>query len=94
MSDNVPMAMNCMVVPGAMLGGAGGATFINATSDVVSVVEPVIPPEVAVIMVEPVVEADAVTRPCEPGELLMVAIPVSLESQATEEVIYNLLLLE
>lgn len=31
LSDNVPMAMNCKVVPGAMLGGAGGATFIDAT---------------------------------------------------------------
>jgi hypothetical protein len=93
MSFNVPMAMNCVVVPRAML-GAGGATFIDATSDVVSVVDPVMPPEAAVIMVEPVVEAAAVTRPCEAEELLMVAIPAFDESQTTAEVIYCLLLLE
>ncbi len=86
--------MNCMVVPGAMLGGAAGVTFIDATCDVVSIVDPVRPPEAAVMTVEPVVEAAAVTRPCEPGELPMVAIPGFEESQATEEVINNLLLFE
>ena len=31
LSDKVPVAANCMVVPGAMLGGAGGETSIEAT---------------------------------------------------------------
>jgi hypothetical protein len=52
------------------------------------------PPEAAVITVEPVVEAAAVARPCECGELLMVAIPGSDESQTTDVVIYCLLLFE
>lgn len=59
----------------------------------VSVVEPLMPPDVAVMKVDPVVEA-AVTRPCKPGTLLMVAIPLSDESQLTDVVIYRLLLFE
>jgi hypothetical protein len=51
------------------------------------------PTEVAVMTVEPVVEV-AVTSPCEPGELLMPAIPVSDEAQVTDVVIFRLLLLE
>jgi hypothetical protein len=31
LSDNVPVAANCKVVPGAMLGGARGETSIDAT---------------------------------------------------------------
>jgi hypothetical protein len=31
LSDNVPVAANCMVVPGAMLGGVRGVTSIDAT---------------------------------------------------------------
>jgi hypothetical protein len=57
------------------------------------VVEPVIPLEVAVMIVGPVVEA-AVTRPCEPELLLMFAIPVSDEAQVTDVVIFRLLLFE
>jgi hypothetical protein len=87
--DRVPVAINCMLVVGAMLGGAGGTTFIDATCTVVSVVDPVMPPDVAVIMVVPVVE-DAVTRPCE----LMFATPVSDEAQVTDVVISNILLFE
>jgi len=52
------------------------------------------PLEVAVIRTVPTVEAAAVTKPCEPGELLMVAIVLSDESQMTDEVIFCLLLFE
>jgi hypothetical protein len=52
------------------------------------------PLEVAVIRTVPMVEVVAVTRPCEPGSLLMVAIVISDESQTTDEVIFCLLLFE
>jgi hypothetical protein len=60
---------------------------------VVSIVDPVIPLEVAEIVVVPVFVA-AVTRPGESGELPMVAIPASDDSQTTVEVIFCLLPLE
>jgi hypothetical protein len=91
MSDNVPVAPNCCVVSGAMLGGFDGVTAIEATGDVVSAVDPVILPVVAVMMVEPMVMV-AVANPCEPEVLLMVAIPVSDESQVTDAVRFRLLL--
>jgi hypothetical protein len=94
LSDRVPVAINCKFVAGAMLGGAGGAMVIDATCSVVSVVDPVMPLEVAVITAVPMTAAAAVTRPCKPGELLMVAIPMSDESQTTVEVIFSLLPLE
>lgn len=56
------------------------------TGDVVKVVDPVIPPEAAVIVVEPLLKV-AVTRPAEPGTLLMVAIAESDELQNTDPVI-------
>ena len=93
LSDNVPIAANCKLVVGAMLGAAGGATAIDATFEVVSVVDPVMFPVVAVIMVVPVAEA-AVTRPCEPVALLMSAMPISDEAQVTDVVIFCLLLFE
>jgi hypothetical protein len=92
LSISVPKAVNCWVVPGAMHGGVVGITVIEATGDVVSVVDPVMLSEVAVIMVEPLVEVAAVTRPCEPMALLIVAIPVDDESQVTDAVRFRLLL--
>lgn len=59
----------------------------------VSVVDPLIPPEVAVMMVEPVVVV-AVTRPCVPAVLPISAIPGSDEVQVTDDVIFTLLLFE
>jgi hypothetical protein len=92
-SASVPVAANCWVVPGAMLGGAGGAgvTVIDATGDVVSVVDPIMLPEAAVMRVEPMVMV-AVANPCEPGVLLTSAIPGSDESQVTDAVRFRLLL--
>jgi hypothetical protein len=91
MSDNVPVAPNCCVVSGAMLGGFDGVTVIEATGDVVSAVDPVMLPEAAVMMVEPMVMV-AVANPCEPGILLIVAIPITDESQVTDAVRFRLLL--
>ncbi len=84
-SSRVPWAANCWVVPGAMHGGLVGVTMIELTSDVVSVVVPVIPPETALMTVEPVMVI-AVTSPCEPGVLLIVAIPGTDEFQVTDAV--------
>jgi hypothetical protein len=64
------MAVNCCVVPLAMLAVAG-VTAINATLEHVSVRPEVIPPNAAVMEVEPA--ATAVASPCEPAVLLMVA---------------------
>ena len=94
-SDNVPVAVNCRVVSGAMLGGFNGVTLIDATGYLVSVVDPVTLPEVALIMVEPELMAGvAVASPCEPNVLLMDAIPASDESQTTDVVRFRLLLFE
>ena len=78
----VAVAKNCSCLP---LGkdGLAGVTAIETTTGVVtaSVVEPLIDPEVAVIMVKPAVFV--LTSPCEPGELLMVAAPGLDEVQVT-----------
>jgi len=86
----VPVAANCWVVPGAMQ-GVIGVTEIVLTSAVVSAVVPVMLPEIALMMVEPV-PVVAVASPCEPGALLIVAIPATDESQVTDAVRFRLLL--
>ena len=76
--------MNCRVVPKAMLGLVGVIVMDTSVAAVtVSVVDPDMPPDVAVIVVEP---ADAdVAKPLEPA-LLMVAIPAADEFQVTDVV--------
>ena len=93
-SKSVPVAAYCWLVPGAMLDGATGVTLIDATRASVSVVDPVIPPKVAVILAVPVVDVPAVTKPCEPEALLIIAIPVFDEFQVTDDVMIALALLE
>jgi hypothetical protein len=63
-----------------MLTGLFGVTVMEARGDGVKAVEPEIPPDVAVMVVEPALTA--VARPWLP----MVAIPLSAELQATEAV--------
>ncbi len=92
-SAKVPVAMNCSDVPGAMLGGAGGATLIDATGDAVSMVDPDTPPKVAVIVAGPLFKV-VVANPFEPCVLLIVAIPVSDESQVADVVRLSLVLFE
>jgi hypothetical protein len=58
----VPRAANCCVVPGAILGGGDGVTFMSATEETARVADPVMPPKAAVITVKPVVAA-AVASP-------------------------------
>ena len=76
------MAVNCRVVPSAMLGLVGVTDMDTRVAGVtVSVVDPYILPDVAVIVVEPA--AAGVARPLEPDTLLMVATPPADEPQVT-----------
>jgi hypothetical protein len=84
--SRVPVAVNCWVVPGAILGmgGFNGATEIDATDDVVMVARPLMVPEVAVMVVVPV--DTAVANPFDPAVSLTEAIAWSNESHVTDEV--------
>jgi hypothetical protein len=85
LSEYVPVAVNCWVVPSAMLGLVGVTAMDTSVAEVtVSVVEPDIPPDVAVIVVEPT--ADDVASPLEPAELLMAATAAADEFQVTDAV--------
>jgi hypothetical protein len=54
-SVNVPVALNCCLVPSAMEGFAGVTAIEDSTAAVtVNVVPPLIDPEAAVILAEPV----------------------------------------
>jgi hypothetical protein len=85
-SVKVPVAINCWVSPRAMLWFTGVTAIDTKTAGVtVSVAEGEVTPEnSAVISVEPT--ATDVARPFEPDVLLMVAIPVSDESQVANVV--------
>ena len=76
------MAVNCLVVPLTMLGLVGLTAMDMSVAEVtVNVVDPDILPDVAVIVVEPVVTEEA--KPLEPAALLMAATPVADEFQVT-----------
>jgi hypothetical protein len=80
--ENVPTALNCSVVPLAMEGLLGVTAMEDSVAAVtVSVVDPEIPPDAAVTVVEPV--ATGVARPCEPPALLMLAMVVDDEPHVT-----------
>lgn len=76
------MAVNCCVVPGAMLGLVGFTAMDTSVAEVtVSEVVPDMLPEVAVIVVEP--GATEVDNPLEPPALLMAAIAAIEELHVT-----------
>jgi len=76
------VAVNCRVVPFAILGVVGVTVIVDRIAAVtVSVVLPETPPKVAVIVVVPA--ATDVAKPCEPPALLIVATPAAEELQAT-----------
>ncbi len=80
--ENVPTALNCSVVPVAMEGLTGVTAMDDSVAAVtVSVVDPEIPPDPAVIVVEPA--ATGVAMPCEPPALLMLAMVVADEPHVT-----------
>ena len=85
--------MSWVVVPLAMLGSAGViAIEASVAGVIVSVVDPEMPPDAAVIVVVPAA-ADA-ARPFEPAALLMVATAVFEEAQVTEAVRFWVVLSE
>jgi hypothetical protein len=84
-SEYVPVAVNCLVVPSAILGLVGLTAMDTSVAEVTaSEVDPDVLPDVAVIVVEPV--ATEVTNPLEPAALLMAAIVVVDDFQVTDVV--------
>jgi hypothetical protein len=82
LSEYVPVAVNCRVVPLTMLGLVGLTAMDTSVAEVtVSVVDLDILPDVAVIVVEPA--ATDVAKPLEPPALLMAATPAVDEFQVT-----------
>ena len=93
LSEKIPVAVNCLVVPRAMLGLVGD-TWIESSVAVVTVrsVMPEIPPSVAVIVIEPL--STEAANPLEPAMLLTVAIVLSDELHVTDSVTFWLVLSE
>jgi hypothetical protein len=87
----MPVAVNCLVVPSAML-GLVGATWIDTSVFTVSMVLPETPLNVAVIVVDPVAAAEA--SPLDAAVLLTVATVVDEELQVTDAVMSWLVLSE
>ncbi len=85
LSVKIPVAVNCWLLPTAML-GLDGVTPIdtNVADVIVSVVLPEIVPDIAVMTAEPA--ATEVARPLEPVVLLTVAAADADELQVTEAV--------
>jgi hypothetical protein len=85
-SVNVPVALNCWVVPNA-IDGVAGVTAIDTSTAVVTarVVLPLIEPDVAVIVVVPT--PALVAKPLLPGVLLIVATVADDELHCTVVVI-------
>ena len=81
-SEYVPVTVNCWVVPNAMLGLDGVIARETSVACVtVRVVLPEMPPNVAVIVVDPA--ASGVANPFEPAALLIVAAESDAEPQVT-----------
>jgi hypothetical protein len=84
-SEYVPVAVNCLLVPSAMLGLVGVTAMETSVTEVTaSEVDPEILPDVAVIVVEPA--ATEVVNPLEPAALLMAAIVAADDFQVTDVV--------
>ena len=85
-SVNIPVAINCCVVPLAILGLTGVTSMeTSAAAVTVNVVLPEMSPDVAVIVVVPTVNPEA--SPFKPTALLMFATAVFEEVQVTDDVI-------
>jgi len=76
------VAVNCRVVPLTMLGLVGETAIDTSVAEVTARVDDLdIPPDAAVIVVEPA--ATDVARPLEPAALLMAATDAADEPQVT-----------
>ncbi|HUI67458.1 MAG TPA: hypothetical protein VL087_04555 [Nitrospirota bacterium] len=86
LQTNVPVAVNCCVVPLGIL-AFPGTTAIDDTWDEVNVAGPeVTPSKVAVMSAKPLLFGVAVASPCEPNKLLTVATAVSDEVHDANDV--------
>ena len=84
-SENVPVALNCCVVPETMFVLAGATAMDNSVAGVtVRVVEPDVPLNAAEIVEEPTVVEEA--SPLEPAALLTVATDGEDELHVTKAV--------
>lgn len=93
LSEYVPVAVNCLFVPLAILGLVGvTATETRLAGFTVSVVVPEMLPDAAVIVDEPA--STAVASPVEPTALLIVATLVLEELQTTDAVRFWVVLSE
>ena len=93
LSCNVPIAVNCLVVPGAMLAGFAVDTVITETNDEERTVDPVMPLRTADMTAVPLVEP-AVTSPFEPAKLLTDAMVGSEVLQTADAVTSAVVLFE
>jgi len=87
LSEKIPVAVNCCLVPRAMLGFVGVTsmeTNVTVAAFTVRVVLPEIAPDVAVIVVEP--SEKAVASPLEPTVSLTVAMAGLKELHVTDDV--------
>ncbi len=92
-SEYVPMAVNCSLVPSAMLGLAGVIARETSVAGVtVSLVDADTAPDVAVIVVVPA--ATGAASPFEPAVLLIFATEDADEDQATDAVRFCVVLSE
>ena len=84
LSEKIPLAVNCLVVPSSMLGLVGETWMETSVAVVtVSVVLPEIMPEVAVTVVEPA--ETEVANPFVPALLMVAMVPLD-DVQVTEAV--------
>lgn len=85
-SENVPVAVNDLVVPAAIVVNDGSTSIDKSVAELtVNVVLAVIKPRVAVIVVAPA--ATAVANPSDPSVLSIVAFVISEDVQVTAVVI-------
>ncbi len=85
LSEKIPVAVNCLVVPAAILGLAGvTATDTSVAEVTVRLVEPEMLPEAAVMVVLPTAADEAF--PLEPAVLLIAATEEADELQVTDAV--------
>ncbi len=93
LSEKVPVAVYCRVVPRAMLGLVGVTEMDTSVAPVmVKAVVPKIPPDAAVMVVDPV--PTDVARPLEPAVLLIVATDAEVELHVTDPVKFCVVLSE
>ena len=82
-----PVALNCSVVPSAIVVVADDMVMkLSVAGVTVSVVDPEMPPNHAVMVVVPPPGATGVAIPLNPAALLIVATPASAEVQVTSAV--------